>query len=154
MLYYNFVSKEEFLNEIGEGMFLEWAEVHGNFYGTSLRRVEEALKEGKTVLFDIDVQGHRSVREKYGSLVSSIFVTTPSLSILKERLKGRGTDSDEVIQKRIINALGEMEQLKMYDYILINETFQDSLVTMEAIVHACGYRQRLDDVGAFIKSWR
>lgn len=151
---YNFVSKEEFLNEIGEGMFLEWAEVHGNFYGTSLRRVEEALKEGKTVLFDIDVQGHRSVREKYGSLVSSIFVTTPSLSILKERLKGRGTDSDEVIQKRIINALGEMEQLKMYDYILINETFQDSLVTMEAIVYACGYRQRLDDVGAFIKSWR
>lgn len=151
---YHFVSKEEFLSDISDGMFLEWAEVHGNFYGTSRRLVEEALSERKTVLFDIDVQGHRIVREKYGSLVSSVFVTTPSLSVLRQRLEGRGTDSEEVIQKRIINALGEMEALKSYDFILINRDFDLSTARLEAIVTACGERQRIGDLAPFISAWR
>lgn len=151
---YHFLTKETFLKDIEEGMFLEWAEVHGNFYGTNLRSVQNALQEGKTVIFDIDVQGHDAVRKRYGTNVSSVFVTTPSLSVLKERLHNRGTDSDETIAKRVINALGELEHLHVYDAIVINEDFNESIDRLESLIKASRWKQKIDDLPEFISSWR
>ena len=151
---YHFLTKETFLKDIEEGMFLEWAEVHGNFYGTSLRSVQKALDEGKTVIFDIDVQGHEIVRKRYGKSVSSVFVTTPSLSVLKERLHNRATDSDEIIAKRVINALGELEHLPVYDAIVINEDFNESIDMLESLIKASRWKQKIDDLPQFISGWR
>lgn len=94
------LSPDEFLDEIDNGGFLEWAEVHGNFYGTSFKAIE-ALSQNKTVILDIDVQGHKSIREKYPSLVTSVFVTTKNMSILKERLSSRNTETPEILGQRV-----------------------------------------------------
>jgi len=113
---YHFTSKEEFLSEIDNGGFLEWAEVHGNFYGTSFRPIENALKEGKIVVLDIDVQGHKTIREKFPRLVTSVFVTTKNMSVLKERLSTRNTETSEILEQRVINAISEMRSIGEYDY--------------------------------------
>ena len=94
---YHFISKAEFEKEIEEGFFLEWAKVHDNYYGTSLKPILKELHEGKVVICDIDVQGHKIAREKLGNLITSVFITTPDQRSLKERLINRGTDSLEVI---------------------------------------------------------
>lgn len=151
---YYFVSRETFLKEIEEGSFLEWAEVHGNFYGTSLKRIKEAQEEGKTVLFDIDVQGHRAVRKIFSSFVTSVFVTTPSMAILKERLKGRGTDDAEIIEKRLINAYGEMDAMNEYDFLLINDTFEESYEILRSIVMASRQRQNDETRQLFRRTWK
>ena len=108
---YYFVSKEDFEKDIEEGNFLEWAKVHDNYYGTSLKPIIEALNDGKLVIFDIDVQGHKIVRKKLNSQVTSVFITTPSLSILKDRLYSRNSDSNEIIEKRLSNAKEEIDVL-------------------------------------------
>ncbi|MEF3191787.1 MAG: guanylate kinase [Campylobacterales bacterium] len=151
---YYFTTKDQFLLDVENGLFLEWAEVHGNFYGTRKREIEEALAEGKLVVFDIDVQGHRAVRDYYGSLVSSVFVTTPSLGVLKERLGGRGTDREEVIKERLINALIEMSHIKEYDYLLINDRYDEALRSLHAIALASRNKQRVADMGEFITQWK
>ncbi len=97
---YYFVSKEEFEEGIKRGDFLEYAIVHGNYYGTSIAPVRDALSSGKLVIFDIDVQGHRLVRDSIGDLVTSIFITPPTLKELKRRLYSRSSDRDDVIEKR------------------------------------------------------
>ena len=150
---YHFISKEEFLHQIENGDFLEWAEVHGNFYGTSFLPLEKALKDGKTIILDIDVQGHRSVRDRYGESATSIFITTKNLVVLKERLKNRGTDSNEVIDQRILNAFHEMKYLKEYDYILINDNFEETLGALADIVNRAKYMRSKLDLEAFIDSW-
>ena len=101
---YYFVSKDEFEEDIKAGHFLEYATVHGNYYGTSLKPIKEALKRGQLVIFDIDVQGHRLVKAKMGDLVTSVFITPPSLNELKRRLNFRSTDNQSIIQQRIENA--------------------------------------------------
>jgi len=121
---YNFVSKEEFEADINEGNFLEYALVHGNYYGTSLKPVKEALSQGKLVIFDIDVQGHRLVREAMGDWVVSAFITPPSLSELKSRLTSRGSDNMDVINKRLQNAKDEIKAIGEYDYVIINNDLQ------------------------------
>ena len=90
---YHFVTKEEFEKDIEADNFLEYATVHSNYYGTSIKPVRKALHEGKLVLFDIDVQGNALVKNRLGDLLTSVFITTPSLSVLKERLESRATDS-------------------------------------------------------------
>lgn len=150
---YFFISKEQFEKDIENGFFLEWANVHGNYYGTSLKPIQQALDEGKIVIFDIDVQGHAIVREKFPDLTTSIFLTTPSAKILKERLVKRETDSGEVIEKRLENAVSEMERIHEYDYLLVNDVFEKALNQLICIVKTVKLKTSDAEINHFRKSW-
>ena len=152
---YYFVSKEEFEKDIEEGMFLEWANVHGNYYGTSLRPVLKALDEGKLVLFDIDVQGFESIkRSDLAPLTTSVFVTTPSMSELEHRLQMRGTDTPETIAKRLQNAIEEMAYMKEYDFILINSELSRSKEQILAVAKAARLKRDPKEVEEFVGYWK
>jgi guanylate kinase len=130
---YYFVSREEFKEDINDNNFLEWAEVHGNYYGTSLKQINKALGESKLVIFDIDVQGFEQVIKKLASITTTVFITTPTIVELKKRLYSRDTDSKEVIEKRISNAKIEIEYIDQYDYFIVNDDFDlaaDQLVSI------------------------
>jgi guanylate kinase len=150
---YYFVSKEEFEQGIKKGEFLEYAKVHDNYYGTSLKPVKEALNSGKLVIFDIDVQGHRLVRDALGDLVVSAFITPPTLNELKKRLSSRATDSSEIIAKRLQNAKDEIKALSEYDYIIINDKIEDAKEAFVAIANSARYKMSKDDKDALIKGW-
>jgi len=150
---YHFISKEEFEQDIDEGFFLEWAKVHDNYYGTSLKPILKELHEGKLVICDIDVQGHKIAREKFGSIITSVFITTPDQKSLKERLINRGTDSAEVIDKRLDNAVSEMTRIREYDYLLINDDFKTTLRELFAIAYASRKKMALMDLGEFMSAW-
>jgi len=150
---YHFISKEEFEQDIDEGFFLEWAKVHDNYYGTSLKPILKELHEGKLVICDIDVQGHKIAREKFGSIITSVFITTPDQKSLKERLLNRGTDSAEVIDKRLDNAVSEMTRIREYDYLLINDDFKTTLRELFAIAYASRKKMALMDLGEFMSAW-
>ena len=134
-VHYHFVSKEEFQALIARDAFFEWAEVFGNYYGTSKELIEQALAKGIDVFLDIDWQGARQIRELY-SATQSIFVLPPSLPILEQRLIGRGQDSTEVIAKRMAQAVSEMSHYPEYDYLIINDDFEQALQHLHAIVLA------------------
>ncbi len=123
---YFFTDSDEFQNLIDAGLMLEWAKVHGNFYGTSRAFVDEQRKEGKSIILDIDVQGGRQIMDSRFALVS-VFIMPPSLEILEKRLKARETDSDEVIQRRLDNARDEMEQRSFYDHVVVNDNLDDAV---------------------------
>lgn len=150
---YFYISKEQFQEEIDEGLFLEWAEVHGNYYGTSIKPIEEALQEGKLVIFDIDVQGHEIVKKRYASIMTSLFITTPNKEILKERLMNRATDKIEVIENRIINAKSEMARIEEYDYLLVNDDFKCALESFESIVKVARLKQTKVQIEQFRIGW-
>ena len=118
---YYFVSKEEFKQDIEDGNFLEWAEVHGNYYGTSLKPINKALDESKLVIFDIDVQGFEQVIKKLEAITTTVFITTPTIKELEKRLYNRDTDSKDVIEKRISNAKIEIDYIDKYDYFIVND---------------------------------
>ena len=144
---YFFVSKEEFKCDIKKGDFLEWAEVHGNYYGTSLNPINNALNNGKLVIFDIDVQGFEQVMNKLRSITTTVFITTPSIKELESRLYNRNTDTQEVIEKRIINAIKEIEYIDQYDYFIINDDLKiasDQLVSIakSALVKASLFNKK------------
>ena len=117
---YHFVSPEEFKATREAGRFLEWAEVHGNLYGTEAEQVDRSIAGGKSVLLEIDVQGGRSVKAARPGAVL-IFLRPPSDEILEERLRGRGTDEEAVILKRLENARRELEASEDYDYRVVND---------------------------------
>jgi len=150
---YNYISKEEFESDIAEGLFLEWAKVHDNYYGTSLKPILKALHESKLVVFDIDVQGHKIAREKFGNAITSVFITTPNQEELKLRLVARGTDSLESIEKRLNNAVSEMTRIREYNYVLINDDFQSTLEKLSAIAIASRCRVHSINTEEFISSW-
>lgn len=150
---YYFVSNEEFEEDIKKDLFLEWAMVHGNYYGTSLKPVYKALSNGKLVVFDIDVQGHRSIKEKLSDIMTSVFVTTPTLSELKRRLKKRGTDSSETIKKRVQNAIEEIKSINEFDFILINDDFSRAKESILSIANAAKLKYSKDDIDRFISNW-
>lgn len=150
---YYFVSNEEFEEDIKKDLFLEWAMVHGNYYGTSLKPVYKALSNGKLVVFDIDVQGHRSIKEKLSDIMTSVFVTTPTLSELKRRLKKRGTDSSETIKKRVQNAIEEIKSINEFDFILINNDFDRAKESILSIANAAKLKYSKDDIDRFISNW-
>ncbi len=151
---YFFVTKEEFEADIKAGEFLEYAQVHGNYYGTSLKPVREALEAGKLVIFDIDVQGHAIARERMGDLITSVFVTTPSLAELERRLKSRGTDDEEIIRKRIENALIEIEYISAYDFLIVNDDFEQALDAFIAVAKAARLKKGRKQALQFINEWR
>lgn len=150
---YYFVSNEEFEEDIKKDLFLEWAMVHGNYYGTSLKPVYKALSDGKLVVFDIDVQGHRSIKEKLSDIMTSVFVTTPTLSELERRLKKRGTDSSETIKKRVQNAIEEIKSINEFDFILINDDFSRAKESILSIANVAKLKYSKDDIDRFISNW-
>jgi guanylate kinase len=150
---YLFVTKEEFEVDIGNGDFLEYAKVHDNYYGTSLKPINKALDEGKLVIFDIDVQGHEIVRSKLNSIVTSVFITTPSLEILETRLNSRNTDSLEIIEKRIKNAKGEVEYFQDYDYLIINDDLEVSAKQLVCIANITRIKSTLFKKENIVSSW-
>ena len=150
---YFFLSKDEFLKDIEENQFLEWAEVHGNYYGTSLKPIKEALNAGKIVFLDIDVQGFESINKLYPEFITSVFITTKNKQILIERLKSRGTETDETLQTRLINAISEMRKIDEYDYLLINDIFEESIDKLEAIARISLLKASKNDLENFIKEW-
>lgn len=117
---YYFLAEEEFRDAVAKGKFLECAEVHGNLYGTPRERVEQELAGGRDVILEIDVQGARQVREKVAGAVT-IFVQTPSMKVLEERLRKRGTEEENEIETRIRNALEESREKDDYDYVVLND---------------------------------
>jgi guanylate kinase len=132
---YEFVSREEFERRIAAGALLEWAEVHGQLYGTPVRFVDERLGEGRVVVLDVDVQGGASVRRARPDAVS-VFIYPPSIDSLRQRLLGRGTDSAETIERRLRNAPGEMAQYVDYDYLIVNDDLAQAAARLVAIVDA------------------
>lgn len=150
---YYYISKEQFLKERQEGLFLEEAEVHGNFYGTSIKPIEKALGDGKLIIFDIDVQGHEIVKKRYASIMTSLFITTPNKDILKDRLVKRATDSIEVIDKRIINAKSEMARIDEYDYLLINDDFEGAFLNFDAVLKVARLKQADNQIEQFVSNW-
>ena len=150
---YYFVTKEEFEEDIKAGAFLEYAKVHDNYYGTSLRPVKEALDSGKLVIFDIDVQGHRLVRAKLDDITTSAFITPPTLKELETRLKARCTDDDEVIAKRVLNAKEEIEAIGEYDFIIVNDSIDKAVEEFIIVAKAARLKQSKEDEENFIKNW-
>ncbi len=150
---YLFVSKEEFEEDIKQNNFLEYAQVHDNYYGTSLKPVYQALEQGKLVIFDIDVQGHDLVRAKVDKLTTSVFITTPSLEILEQRLYSRGTDDAKIIKNRIINAKDEIKSIDKYDYLIINDNLQTAAKELISIAIAARKKASLFDKEQIISNW-
>ena len=150
---YYFVTKEEFEEDIKAGAFLEYAKVHDNYYGTSLRPVKEALESGKLVIFDIDVQGHRLVRAKLDDITTSAFITPPTLKELEIRLKARCTDDDEVVAKRLLNAKEEIEAIGEYDFTIVNDTIDKAVEEFIIVAKAARLKQSKEDEENFIKHW-
>ncbi|BAK72538.1 MULTISPECIES: guanylate kinase [Arcobacter] len=150
---YFFVSKEEFEEDIKNNDFLEYAKVHDNYYGTSLKPINKALEEGKLIIFDIDVQGHEIVRNKINALVTSVFITTPSLNVLEERLNSRNTDSLEIIEKRIKNAKAEVEFFQDYDYLIINDDLQTAAKELVCIANITRIKTKLFKKENIISNW-
>jgi guanylate kinase len=150
---YHFVDKEEFEREIEEDQFLEYALVHGNYYGTSMRPVKEALGEGKLVIFDIDVQGNAAVQNRLGDITTSVFITPPTLSELKKRLENRSTDAPDVIERRIKMARKEIQRVSEYEYLLINDDLDEAANKLRVIATTARYKKSNDEINAFVNQW-
>lgn len=150
---YYFVDEEEFKAGIERDEFLEYAVVHGHYYGTSLKPVKEALAAGKLVIFDIDVQGNVSVTNRLGDITTSVFITPPSLSELKRRLEARGTDSCEIIEKRIENAKKEIQRVSEYDYLLINDDLDHAAEQLKLIAKVARMKLPTEEINEFVNNW-
>lgn len=137
---YHFVDMERFLRARDGGELLEWAEVHGNLYGTPSSFVEETLAAGKNVLLEIDVQGGLSVRERVPDAVL-VFLLPPTLKELEKRLRGRATDGDSAIRRRLANALKEYELHDRYDYIVVNDAVDSCAADILEIISAESLRR-------------
>ena len=139
---YYFVSEEEFTRMRDAGEFLEWANVFGNFYGTPRARVEETLRVGKDVLFDIDWQGAQQLDEVAGEDVVKVFILPPSREELERRLRRRAQDPEDVVQKRMAKADAEMSHWAEYDYVIVNYDLDQSESLLRSILFAERLKRR------------
>jgi guanylate kinase len=130
---YFFIDRKEFQSLIQSNDFLEWAEVHGNFYGTSRRFVDDLLRQGEDVILDIDIQGARIIRQKRADAVA-VFVLPPSYAILRERLQRRSLDDHVVIEQRLKRAIQEIGHYREYDYLIINEDLGVATQELQSII--------------------
>jgi guanylate kinase len=130
---YHFISKQDFKKGINKGRWAEWAEVYGNYYGTSAEFIEKGLSSGCDILLDIDVQGTLQILKHYPDSVT-IFILPPSMNTLRKRLEIRGSDSQAVIEKRLFNAKKEMTQKKMYRHIIVNDILSEAIKELSAII--------------------
>ena len=135
-VHYHFISKREFERLRDSDELLEWAEVHGNFYGSPREPVEKAMAEGRDILFDIDWQGAHQLQEKMPADVVSIFVLPPTMGELMSRLHRRAEDDEATIQKRLANAAHEIEKWRTYDYVIVNDDLDRAFGAVQAIVKA------------------
>ena len=144
---YYFLNRNDFLNMVDRGEFLEYAEYVGNFYGTPKKYVDEAMEQGKDVILDIEVQGATQVCAKRPETVR-IFIAPPSWVELERRLTARGTDSQEVIQSRLLRAKVELQTASSYDYLVINDTVEQAVTELAAILCAehCRPAERLEQL--------
>jgi guanylate kinase len=133
---YHFVARETFDAKIAEGGFLEWAEVHGNCYGSPRQPVLDALAGGRDVLFDVDWQGARQITAAAGPDVERVFILPPSIEELRRRLYARAQDAAEVIERRVAWAKNEIEHWREYDHVLVNEDFDHAYAELTHIYHA------------------
>lgn len=131
---YHYITKEKFEALIAENDFIEWARVHSNYYGTSKRFVDQGLSLGTAMLFDLDVQGADAMKRIYGAQAQVIFIKPPSLEALEKRLRGRGTDSDEVIRERLKNARSELLRAEDYDHLVVNDDVTKAYQDLKTIV--------------------
>ena len=138
---YHFIDREEFQELVNEGAFLESAQVFDNYYGTSQRWVESELEAGRDVILEIDWQGAQQVRRLMPDTVT-VFIVPPSIQALEERLRGRGQDSDEIIARRMRDARNEVSHYGEYDYLIVNDNFENTVEELRAIIIA--RRHRLD----------
>ncbi|WP_375644911.1 MULTISPECIES: guanylate kinase [unclassified Bartonella] len=132
-LHYHFISKEEFEYKRDRDEFIEWAEVHGNYYGTLRETVENALSTGRDMLFDIDYQGTEQLQKKMLGDTVSVFILPPSMKELVSRLHRRAEDSQDIINLRLENARTELKHWRSYDYVVINEDLDQSLSFIKSI---------------------
>ena len=139
--HYHFLEREEFCRRSQAGDFLEWAEVHGNLYGTLRSEMAGLLESGKDVILELDVQGMRNLEEQEFEF-TSIFIMAPSLDELRRRLELRGANTPEDIELRIENAENEMQDRRHYDYVVLNEKLEDAVADVHAIIRAQRCRTR------------
>jgi guanylate kinase len=139
--HYNFVSREEFENLIKQGEFLEFAEVHGNYYGTSKNQVEHETSIGRDIILEIDVQGADSIREKVPDSVG-IFILPPSYEVLRERLIARQTESDEDLAVRLRNARDEVKEYTKFDYVIVNDEVAKATLDLQSVIYGERCRRR------------
>lgn len=134
--HYHFISMKEFERLRSTDALLEWAEVHGNFYGTPREAAENAMAQGQDMLFDIDWQGAQQLKEKMPADVVSVFILPPSMEELQSRLNRRAEDSAEVIATRLKNAREEISHWREYDYVVVNDDLQRAFESVKAIIEA------------------
>ena len=134
-VHYTFVDNGTFQAMIADGVFVEWAEVHGNYYGTSKKRIEELVDSGMDVVLDIDVQGARQIKRDLSDCLY-IFILPPSMEVLRKRLVERMSDPDEAIGIRLKNAVMEVREYKNYDYVIVNDIVEDAFKELMSIVIA------------------
>ena len=139
---YYFTDRNTFAAMRRQGEFLEWAEVHGNYYGTSMDAIRAAMENGRDVLLDIDVQGARQVQEKLADKNVSVFIVPPSFTELERRLASRSTETETSITRRLENAREEMKSIGHYDYVIVNDVLEEAVKVMESIVIAERSRKR------------
>jgi len=130
---YFFISRDLFQQMVDDDAFAEWAEVHGNLYGTALKTLQDARKNGIDMLLDIDCQGAMKLKEQFEG-GCYIFIMPPSMAELRRRLEGRSSDSQEVIDRRIVRAAEEIKEARWYDYIIINDSLEKALHELASIV--------------------
>jgi guanylate kinase len=137
---YFFVTKEQFSEMVKTGKFLEWAEVHGAYYGTPKSYIEEQLGKGRVVVLEVDVQGAQSIREvlqsrKFSAHAVFVFLIPPSVDILAFRLKKRKTENEELVNYRLRAAIAELQVMEKYDYIVVNDKVESAAEKVRAIIH-------------------
>jgi guanylate kinase len=135
-VHYHFVSQREFERLRDSDSLLEWAQVHGNYYGTPREAVETAMGEGRDMLFDIDWQGAQQLQEKMSADVVSIFILPPTMAELQSRLHRRAEDTEEVIQTRLNNSRAEIKHWREYDYVIVNDDLNSAFDAVQSIVKA------------------
>ncbi|WP_375463688.1 guanylate kinase [uncultured Methylobacterium sp.] len=149
--HYHFIAREAFDDLRARDDLLEWAEVHGNFYGTPRRPVERVLAAGRDMIFDIDYQGTRQVRAKLAEDVVTVFILPPSMAELRHRLERRAEDTPATIEQRLANARVEIQRWSEYDYVLVNDDLQNAFDALRGILAAERLkRTRRTGLGAFV----
>jgi guanylate kinase len=134
-VHYHFVSHKEFENLIEQGEFLEYAKVHGNYYGTSKTQVEKEVSEGRDIILEIDVQGADLVREKTRETVE-VFILPPSFEVLRTRLTARNTETDENLALRLKNSRAEVQEYAKFDYVIINDQVTAATLDLQSVIYA------------------
>lgn len=138
-VHYFFVNRKEFRKMIEKGEFAEWAVVYGNFYGTSMKKIEELKGRGYDIILDIDIHGAMQMKQKYNDAVY-VFILPPSIKVLQKRLRDRMSDSDDTLKERLAEARDEMRNYRNYDYVIVNDDIKNALLELESIVRAARAR--------------